>query len=519
MVMQDAGHGLPLSHSALNHRPPAVVAALSGELSSREKGDRMGSNRISGRRALPLMEAVENRLFCDGSFGTAVSLGSVAGLVVKLDHVDGGANQKDFYKLTTALTGRLRVSLDAISGGDVDLYLYNSSQGQIFSSTLDGTASELIDLNSEPAGTYYVEVRHFSGGTTNYTLGVQTDFAGNGFGSVRQAGAIGTVEKTFKDFIGNSDKDDYYKFNTTANGVVTLKLDGLTSDVDIQLYNSAGTLVKSSINAGSGAELIYHGSAAATYYARVFQFTSTSNYTLHLSNAAVPADNAGNNMAAAKNLGTIGITSANDWIVNKFDHDDFYKIFVAQPGDIGISLYGLKADLNVDIEDNLGNIIAKSTKTGTQDEVFQVHSNFGGTYYVRVYQGGTIGAAGSSSSYNLSLGANTDTAGNNKASATNVQLFQGSATRDGFVGVNDPEDWYKVTITAGKSLHGTISNLTADADIELYNSAGTRLDFSTNNGTASDTVDAASLAAGTYYFRVLKFSNFNVSYKLTITTT
>src|SRR3954451_5996807 len=109
----------------------------------------MHSHKLkSGRhvnRLAAIMEGLETRQFCDGSFGTAVALGAVSGLVVKLDHVDALANHKDFYKLTTSLPGRLRVTLDSISGGDADLFVYNGSQVLIGSSVADGNAGEIVD--------------------------------------------------------------------------------------------------------------------------------------------------------------------------------------------------------------------------------------------------------------------------------------------------------------------------------------------------------------------------------------
>jgi len=483
----------------------------------------MQSNKLKNGRHLnrlaAIMEGLETRQFCDGSFGTAVALGAVSGLVVKLDHVDAGANHKDFYKLTTSLPGRLRVTLDSISGGDADLFVYNGSQALIGSSSADGNLSELVDKPTVAAGTYFVEVRYFSGGTTNYTLGVQTDYAGNSTAAARQVGAVGTTEKVFKDFIGNSDTQDFYKFNTTANGVVTIKLDGLTNDVDVQLLSSTGTLLKTSQLGGANAELIYHGSAAATYFVKVFQFSSTSNYTLHVSNAPVPADNAGNNTSLAKNVGTLaGTKTFSDWIVNKFDHDDFYKIFVAQPGNIVVNLTGQKANLSFDIEDNNGNVITTSNNGGVGNEVITLNSNFGGTYFVRVFQGGTVGATGVTSPYTLSLTAPADTAPNTMGTAKQLTLSGGTVSTNGFVGFNDVNDWYKLSIAAGKSLTAKLTNLTGDADLELYNSSGVVIASSTAGGTTVDQFTKAITSSGTYFLRVFQgTATSNANYKLTAT--
>lgn len=475
--------------------------------------------RKTNRAALSaaLMEPMEGRQFCDGSFATAVALGPVQGLVVKLDSLNTTTNKKDFYKVTLAQAGRLRISLDALTA-DANLYLYSgpSAGALIGTSAAGGNTSELIDKPTVAAGTYYVEVRQISG-TPHYTLGVQTDFAGNSLATARNVGAVTSSVKNFNDFIGNSDTQDYYKFTTSANGVTTLKLDGLTNDVDLQLLNSAGTPIKSSIHGGSAAELILNGASAGTYYAKVYQFNSTSNYALHISNAPVPPDNAGNNHSLAKDLGVVGGTkTASDWIVNKFDHDDFYKITVKEPGDIVANITGLSADLNVEIDDASG-LLVKSSFAGTSSDTITYHSTTGGVYYVRVFQGGSVGIGGATSQYNLSITAPTDTAPDTRLTAKTLTLSGGHALTTGFVGVIDREDWYKVSAGAGKTITSAISGLNADADLYLYDSVGNLVSSSAHSGTTSDQVTATAGSATTYYIRVLSFNTNNTFYTLSVT--
>jgi hypothetical protein len=475
--------------------------------------------RTAARRAI--VETVEGRQYCDGNFGNAVALGAPAGLIIKTGSVDNGANKHDFYKITTTQAGRLRVSLSKMTGDDADLILYNASNSgaQIGSSTNGGLSDELIDIASVPAKTYYMEVVYSGGGAkSNYQLGVQTDYAGNTTATSKLVGVVNSTEKVVKEFVGNSDKDDYFKFNTTSNGMITLKLDGLSGDADLQLLDSSGTLLKSSTLSGTQSETIFHGSAGATYFAHVYNYLSnTTNYSLHLKNAALPGDGGSNFAVSPTDLGTLGSKTINAFIVNKFDNHDYYKFFVAEPGPITVNLTGLKADLNISVT-NPSNATVFSTKTGSNSESLTIANAAGGTYTIHIFQGVGAGDNGPASPYTLDINAPTDTAGNTKANAKTLTLAGGIATANGFVGDNDVEDWYKVTIPAGKTLHGTINMLTADADIELFDSNLVKLDSSSNNLTNPDTVDSAVLPAGTYYFRVFKFSG-NPSYRLTVTTT
>jgi hypothetical protein len=167
------------------------------------KGAAVHLNHLFGRSSRQLtraaaaravVEPVETRMHCDGSFGNAVSLGAPIGLIVRSNAVDN-SNVHDFYKITTTRAGRLSVTLDQMSAGSADLFLYNgpSSGNKIGSSQLLGTSSELIDKASVPAGTYYFEVRHLPGAQTSYRLSVQTDFAGNDLAHARSIGVLGTT--------------------------------------------------------------------------------------------------------------------------------------------------------------------------------------------------------------------------------------------------------------------------------------------------------------------------------------
>ncbi len=484
------------------------------------------SRRHDSRRPLraavrqAVFETIEGRQYCDGTFGTAVALGQPAGLIVKTGSVDNGANHKDFYKFTTTQTSRLRVSLTKMTGDNADVFLYNSNNvgSQIGASTNAGLADDLIDLSNVGAKTYYVEVRYAGGGAkSNYQLGVLTDYAGNDFATARNVGAISATEKVFGDFVGNSDTADVYKFNSTKDGVVKVWLEGLSADADLKLYDVGGNEIKYSINGSTKGEVIYQGSGAATYFAKVYQFLqNTTNYKLHFSNLAIPADPVGDTLATAKDLGTIGTYTGSDWVVNKFDTDDYYKFTVAEQGTITVNCETQRSDLKVQILDKNG--VQLSTVTTLKSGALATTSTsnpIGGVYYVRVSQG-TTGANGSASPYKLTIIAPKDSAGNTQATAKQLTLAGGAAAANGFVGVVDQQDWYKVNVAAGKSLHAVINGLTDDADLFLFNSSGTQIDASQLGSTNVDTVDGSNLAAGTYFLKVSTFGTHNPKYHLDV---
>ncbi len=74
-------------------------------------------------------------------------------------------------------------------------------------------------------------------------------------------------------------------------------------------------------------------------------------------------------------------------------------------------------------------------------------------------------------------------------------------------------DWFKFSNTStAKNIRVTLSNLPADYDLRLYNSAGTLLSTSANGGNASEQIKYNNAPVGTYYIRVYGYNGvFNSS--------
>lgn len=79
--------------------------------------------------------------------------------------------------------------------------------------------------------------------------------------------------------IGTSTDKDYFKFTTTtAAKNFKITLDNLPADYDLRLYNSSGTLLASSSNGSTTAEVITrNGGSAGTYYVYVFGYNGAYN--------------------------------------------------------------------------------------------------------------------------------------------------------------------------------------------------------------------------------------------------
>jgi len=72
------------------------------------------------------------------------------------------------------------------------------------------------------------------------------------------------------------------------------------------------------------------------------------------------------------------------------------------------------------------------------------------------------------------------------------------------------KDWFKFTTTSSApKLQVSLTNLPADYDIRLYNSNGTQLAVSQNDGTSNETIKRNSNSAATYYIQVYGYAGAN----------
>ena len=243
----------------------------------------------------------------------------------------------------------------------------------------------------------------FLTGQSNFvSFSSSVDLASNTLATAR-AIAVGSSTNSYTDSVGSTDTNNYYCFSLANSGNFNLGLTGMTADADVQLLNSSGSVIASSLRGGSNPERITRQLSAGTYYIRVYCYTGNTNYNLAVSAAPLaPVDLAGNTLATARAI-TVGssTTSYTDW-VGSTDTNDYYRFTLANSGNFNLGLTGMTADADVQLLNSSGSVIASSTNGGTASE--SITSQLGaGTYYIRVYPytGDT--------NYNLAVSATTAT--------------------------------------------------------------------------------------------------------------
>jgi hypothetical protein len=257
-------------------------------------------------------------------------------------------------------------------------------------------------------------------GNTNYNLTVsatavaQPDGAGNTLSTARDIGLLSS-SRSFQDFVGTIDTNDYYRFNLTQTSNFNLSLNGLSADADVQLLDSSGAVIQGSYGVFSLSESITRTLNAGTYYIQVYPFSGSTNYNLTVAATAVTsADGAGNTLTTARNIGILtGSRSFQDF-VGVSDTNDYYRFNLTQNSNFSLTLSGLSADADVQLLNSSGQVIDSSVAGGSASELIARSLGIG-TYYVRVYPylsantnyqlvlTATAGSAGFSSTYGYGL--------------------------------------------------------------------------------------------------------------------
>ncbi|MGB3613539.1 MAG: CAP domain-containing protein [Elainellaceae cyanobacterium] len=108
------------------------------------------------------------------------------------------------------------------------------------------------------------------------------DRAGN---SVRQARNI-TLKagrNTFRDAVGQSDQNDFYRFRLNRSSRLSVSLSNLTANADVAILNQAKTVTQRSSLGGRRAEKLTANLEPGIYFVRVYQRQGNTRYRLGLS--------------------------------------------------------------------------------------------------------------------------------------------------------------------------------------------------------------------------------------------
>ncbi|PZV11506.1 MAG: serine protease [Leptolyngbya sp.] len=276
-------------------------------------GDRLQqSSAFRASTALPILSDLTPPPPHGDTLSAATNIGTLS------TYTTGGAidftGDQDYFRFSLSSTSNLSVSLTGLSA-DADLEIIRDRNfngtvdaGEVLkSSRWGGSTSESINLQGLGSGSYYVRVHPYGNAVTNYSLNL-TASAGSGYAieannTLTTAYDIGgsgysyssgnlNGNRTFTGWVGDSDTQDFYRFSLGASSNVSLALNGLGADADIQLIRDsnfngtidAGEVLRGGYRGGSASESInFSDLAAGDYNVRVYRYGSANtSYTLNM---------------------------------------------------------------------------------------------------------------------------------------------------------------------------------------------------------------------------------------------
>jgi Ca2+-binding RTX toxin-like protein len=216
----------------------------------------------------------------------------------------GNAEPEDYYRFNLSDVGDFRLSLSGLSQtAYAELYLDSDNNGladsnEYITGDYGSSGSTASITRSLGTGTYFVKVKNSGGSDTRYTLNLSNTSTGIGdpAGNTSQnALNIGTLSgtRTFNDFVGRSDQNDYYRFNLNSVADFNLTLNGLSQTAYAELYldkNNDGLAdsneyITGDYGSSGSTASINRSLGAGTYFVKVKNSGgSDTKYTLALSN-------------------------------------------------------------------------------------------------------------------------------------------------------------------------------------------------------------------------------------------
>jgi hypothetical protein len=280
-------------------------------------------------------------------------------------------------------------------------------------------------------------------------------------------------------------------------------------NIDIELYDSGGTLLAWSYSANDNEFIDYGISSGGTYYIRVYYGNTGNTYDLLWHDFTEDAYEENDTLETAWHP---GYNWARTWLsdINGLgvqSDEDWYRIDVDSASEriyVDCQFKDARGDIDIELHDSDGLLLAWSY-SANDNEFIDYGISSGGTYYIRVYYGNT------GNTYDLrwddfteDVYEENDTRGTAWHPGYNWERKSLSSI-DGF-GIQADDDWYRIDVDAashGIQVYCQFTHAEGDIDIGLYDSTGTLL-ASSERSTDNEFIDHAISGGGTHYIKVYK---------------
>ncbi len=425
-----------------------------------------------------------------------------------------GDDDADVFIFTAENSGVLEASLSNLTQ-DLDLYLLDTSGNSLATSTLTGNNNESFDFNVQAGSTYFLLVNPYSGAQSDYTLStIFTSSVAIDASDTRVGAELLPLHSNVRQAVGGAnDAEDYFQIRPESSGEMHVTLSELTQDIDLYVYDSVGGILASSILGGPAAEDLYlHVTEGETYYIHVSPYLDAeSNYLLTTDLQSQGTTSSADNNDSITTATHINLPGTLSQTVGYNDDElDYFKLTPTQSGTVTVDLTRLSSDIDLAFLNASGSLLTASVNSGYTDETLAYYVTAGQTYYIRVQAW-----LNNESAYELTTSFTTDLtavdAGNSFNTATNLALGE-VITQD--IGGNDPADFYRLITDADGNLVISMSGLSEDADMRLYDSNQTEISQSFLSGTTGESISLSVQQGEVYYLLIDPWQNQQTNYSL-----
>ena len=521
----------------------------------------LAGNREQALQHLLLHGLGEGRQFLAGDMGLLAAASGV-GQPLRFADVIGINDSEDYYKFRIntlsdvslnlkgiSLPARLRLIRDANNNGLPD------EGGRVLAIAAEENNLEVIEAFGLTPGNYFIQVSNNeeNEGDTAYEL---TGFvskaeilesssarlarpqAGNALSTALNLGFL-HASQAVKDAITNNRPQHLYQFQLHTRSEVRLSLEGLSSDILIQVVqdinrngiadageivetipaptepvdlNGNGTIDFDELAAwisGDTLEVPYPDAIVApdlspgNYFIQLSKVEEANGgetgYALHLDAVPIGAPTGGAANAEPVSWGSLGILGGSRLEINDFighgNPYDFYSLQIEDDSNVKIRLESANVDADLilihDLDNNGGfgsnEIIVFPPQQRSQ--IQEIERFLGdGTYFVGVTK------VRDNTPYILSVEEISDdlpddSAGNDFSQATNIGIPNGRDINE-FVGNDDPQDYYQFQVDSLSEVSLLLFDLTGNASLQLVR------DSNGNGLLDGDETIAASEAKG-----------------------
>ncbi|NEP83027.1 MAG: hypothetical protein F6K39_35750 [Okeania sp. SIO3B3] len=317
------------------------------------------------------------------------------------------------------------------------------------------------------------------------------------------------------------DVNDYYNFTVTSENLVTLTLDNLKANADIELYTSDDDIIWRGKKSGRQGEVFTDNLSPGDYTVRVFpKGNARTDYQLGITAQSPYVDDYAN-LDEAFDFGEVTVDTervSNDvgrnYTTRSRDQQDWFRFELSEESNVNIDLRQLRQNIDLVLyEDDGRTILEDSRKTGRKSENIN-QTLEAGEYYVKVQPKG-----GARSDYQIAISAEEGSREPEEFNIGNLSQLETYSNNDdiGFTqsGVRNERDRYSFSLNEEGKVDVILDQLRANANLRVLDSRGSLMFDSRNPGRDTEEV-VQELSAGDYVLEVFPQNAAKTSYQLSV---